>query len=124
VLPLHMAYAFFCPTCDVREVSAGDCPCGDGPFLDLRTQMARDLLEDIDNKRKHRRDVLHRWLAIIPTVATMVAVGVLLPWLYEDGAALGIAGGVGVGSMLLFGQVHPHRSRLKLLEEIPLEDAA
>ena len=85
MLSLHMIYAFFCPSCDAREVSAGDCPCGDGPFLDLRTQMARDLLEDIDNKRKRRRDALHRWLTILPTVATVVGLWVLLPSLFEDG---------------------------------------
>ena len=110
----------------------GECSCGGGPFVDLRTQFARDLLEGTDERLKRKRHRMHRYLSVVPAVVTTVLVAWLFPAIYQDSQSgetsgevlLGITVGLGFFYMALFSVLWPHRSRLGLLEKIPLNQAA
>ena len=122
------SYSFYCPTCGILSLEEGECSCGDGPFLDLRTQFARDLLEGTDERLRRKRNRLHRYLAVAPAFASTVLVAWFFPSMYMDtltGDAngeilLGVAVGFGLFYMAILKALWPHRSHLGLLKKIPL----
>ncbi len=98
-------------------------------MLDLRTQFARDLVEEMDDKRRHRHERVRRWLAILPAAGTAGVLWATFPDVFATVSApfaldrLLFLAVLGLGYMWLFGQLRPFRSMLGVLREVALEDA-
>lgn len=63
---------FVCSDCKARAAAAGDCPCGQGPFLDLKDPAVREMLIEEDDRRAQRQTQRFLWLGVVVGVVAIV----------------------------------------------------
>ena len=120
------AMDFVCTQCGLRQAEPERCAgCGDDTLLDLREERTRELLVEMDARRRDRRETQVRILAVVIGIATVAALWLVpgywgfrernyaMPFLIDQWALMI---GIAFGAMKLVGKALPARRRFPFVD--------
>ena len=69
-----MGDTWVCLDCGARQPAAGKCgACGADEMHDMSSENVRELMRDIDQRLRDRRETLSRWLGVVIGVGVIFA---------------------------------------------------